>query len=133
MKLCALATVIAAEILFPGKLDLAAMARVNLGLAALQLFMAGLCLLSAFALRRSQAALWAGGCFCLAEYLIQMVLDIAGAQNCGRFATFFSLFDPYALAAGSPDAVKGAACLAIAGAICFIGAVHAFSQRDLYL
>ncbi len=54
--LSGLAAVLAAEALFPGVLDLAAMARVNLGLLAFQLFMAGICLLSALALRRPTRA-----------------------------------------------------------------------------
>lgn len=78
-----LAAVIAAEALFPGVLDLAAMARVNLGLLAFQLFMAGICLLSALALRRPSAALWAGGGLCLAEYLVQMVAQISGTESWG--------------------------------------------------
>lgn len=128
-----LAAVIAAEALFPGVLDLAAMARVNLGLLAFQLFMAGICLLSALALRRPSAALWAGGGLCLAEYLVQMVAQISGTESWGRFLTFFSLFDPYALAASDAGAIGAAVCLALLGAALTAGAVAAFSRRDLCL
>lgn len=128
-----LSAIVASEILFPGELDLAAMARVNLGLLAFQIFMVGACLLSAFSLRRPAAALWAGGGFCLAEYLVQMVAQIAGAESWGRFLTFFTLFDPYALAGGEDGAVVAAAFLAFFGAALTAAAIAAFSRRDLCL
>lgn len=126
-------TVVAAELIFPGELDLAAMARVSLGLFAFQLFMVGICLLSAFALRNPGAALWAGGGFCLTEYLIQMVCQIAKADGWLAHATFFSLFDPYALAAGEESALLAAAALALAGAALAALAIAAFDRRDLRL
>lgn len=131
--LSGLAAIAAAEALFPGALDLAAMVRVNLGLLAFQLFMVGICLLSALALRCPGAALWTGGGFCLAEYLVQMVVQISGTESWGRFCTFFSLFDPYALAANDAGAIGAAACLALCGAMLTAGAVAAFCRRDLCL
>ena len=95
--------------------------------------MAGICLLSALALRRPSAALWAGGGLCLAEYLVQMVAQISGTESWGRFLTFFSLFDPYALAASDAGAIGAAVCLALLGAALTAGAVAAFSRRDLCL
>lgn len=126
-----LSAIAAAEAFFPGELDIAAMIRVNLGLLAFQLFMAGVCLLSALAIRSPASALWIGGGFCLAEYLIQMVAHISGAESWGRFLTFFTLFDPYALAKGNPAAIAAAGCLTLLGIILTAMAVDAFCRRDL--
>lgn len=89
--------------------------------------------LTLLAVSRPSAALWAGGGLCLAEYLVQMVAQISGTKSWGRFLTFFSLFDPYALAASDAGAIGAAVCLALLGAALTAGAVAAFSRRDLCL
>lgn len=133
-----LAAVIASElgcgmVLYPDDLDAAALLRANAGLAALWLFMLGVCLLSATVFAKGPLALWAGGGFCLAEFLVQMVAQMGDDLADAQYATFFTLFDPYGLAAGESDAALAACALAAGGIALIAIAVAVFRRRDLAL
>ncbi|MGN0038812.1 MAG: ABC transporter permease subunit [Coriobacteriales bacterium] len=126
----------AAELFFPGELDVAGLLRATAGLGALWVFMSGLCFASAAALPNPRAALWTGGGLCLGMYLVQMLSQLGGAlEDLGSFNPL-QLYDCYALAAGGSaagDAVTGAVALALAGLALFALGTAAFTRRDLKL
>ncbi|MEG0792079.1 MAG: ABC transporter permease subunit [Gordonibacter sp.] len=120
-----------AELLFPGELDMAGLARANAGLLGLWLAMAGLCFLSACAFSNVSLALWAGGGACILSFLVQMVSQVGEKFEFLKYATPLTLFDAYGLAANDAAAWAGAAALYGAAAVLFSAGVAVFSQRDL--
>ena len=121
----------AAAVLFPDEAVAGGVLRVNLALFALWLCMAGLCLLSAVAFRDAGAALWAGGGFVIAEFVVQMVAQAGDRFADAKYATFLTLFDRYALADGDGAAAWRAAILAAVGVAALAASVVVFSRRDL--
>lgn len=119
--------------LFPGDLDQMALARANLGLAALGLFAASLCFASACAFQKPGLGLWVGAGAC-ALFLIMGLASAAG-EGLGWLASLspFSLYDAYGLAAGEGDALAGSIALLTASAVLFAAAVAAFCRRDFSL
>ena len=120
-----------AALLFPDDQPGVELLRVNAGLAALWLCMAGLCLLSACAFRDAAPALWVGGGFVIVEFVMQMVAQAGDRFENIRYATFLTLFDRYGLADGDSSAVWQAVTLAVVGVIAFAAAMVVFTRRDL--
>ena len=122
-----------ALVFFPDDLDVAALARVNSGLVCLWVLMFGICLLSAVTFARGPLALWTGGGVCLIAFLVQMVSQIGDGLEDAKYATFFTLFDPYGLADGAGEAFAHAGILLAAGIVLIAVAVAVFRRRDLAL
>ena len=120
-----------AEALFPGELDLEALLRVNAGLLALWLAMAGLCFLSACLFSNATAALWVGGGLSILFFLMQMASQVSDKLEVLHDANPLSLFDYYGLAAGDASAIGGAVVLAASAVALFAAAVAVFTRRDL--
>ena len=118
---------------FPEDLDAGALLAVNAGLFCLWAFMAGACLLSAVAFAKRPGALWVGGGLCLVEFVIQMAAQLGDSLEGLKYATFFSLFDPYGIVAVSSDAVAGAVALLVGGVVLSVAALLVFRRRDLAL
>lgn len=122
--------VAAAEALFSGELDYAGLLRASAGLLCLWVFMAGLCFFSACTFHDARAALWTGGGACLLMFLVEMVAQVGKGLEFLQDANPVGLFDPYALAASSGDAVWHVAVLAAVGlALLAVGAT-VFCRRD---
>lgn len=120
-----------AVVLFPDEQLGIGLLRVNAGLSALWLCMAGLSLLSACAFRDAAPALWAGGGFVIVEFVAQMVAQAGDRFKDIRYATFLTLFDRYGLADGDGTAVWQAVALAVVGVASLAAAMTAFVRRDL--
>lgn len=118
---------------FPEDLDASALLAVNTGLFCLWAFMAGACLLSAVAFAKRSGALWVGGGLCLVEFVTQMAAQLGDSLESLKYATFFSLFDPYGIVEGSGDAVAGSVALLAGGVVMAVIAVLVFRRRDLAL
>lgn len=118
-------------IAFPDEEVVVGLTRVNLGLFALWICMAGLCLLSACVFRSAAPALWIGGGFAVLEFVVQMVAQTGERFEDAKYATFLTLFDRYGLADGKADAAWSAVALAAAGAVMIGIAMVAFVRRDL--
>lgn len=134
MLLMVLVTVLeiaSSEALFPGELDVLALAQTNAGLFGLWLFMAGLCFLSACTFSNASVALWTGGGICVLAYLLQAVAQVGDSFEFLKFATPLTLFDSYGLAAGEASAIAGAAGLCAMGIVFFIAGIAVFRRRDL--
>ena len=133
LAVCSACEIGSALAFFPDDLDLPALLQANAGLACLWLFMLGLCLLSAVVFAGGPLALWAGGGVCLVAFLIQMVAQIGEGLEDAKYATFFTLFDPYGLADGASEAIAHAGILGIAGVVLIVAAALVFRRRDLAL
>ena len=120
-----------AEALFPGELDLEALLRVNAGLLALWLAMAGLCFLSACLFSNATAALWVGGGLSILFFLMQMASQVSDKLEVLHDANPLSLFDYYGFAVGDALAIGGAVVLAVSAVALFTAAVTVFTRRDL--
>ena len=119
------------EGMFPGELDFEALARVNAGLLALWLALAGLCFLSACLFSNATAALWVGGGLGILFFLMQMVSKVGDKFEFLQNINPLTLFDYYGLAAGDASAVGGAVALAASAVALFAAAVVVFDRRNL--
>lgn len=120
-----------AEGLFPGELDLEALLRVNAGLFALWMALAGLCFLSACLFSNATAALWVGGGLGILFFLMQMVSKVGDKFEFLENVNPLTLFDYYGLAAGDAPAAGGAIVLGTAAVVLFAAAIAVFDRRDL--
>lgn len=123
--------IVSSEAMFPSELDMAALARANVGLFGLWVFMAGLCFLSACLFSHAGLALWAGGGLCILSYFLQVVSQIGEKFEFLKYATPLTLLDSYGLAAGEASAVGGVVALYAMGCVFFAVAVAVFCRRDL--
>lgn len=123
----------AAAALFPGELDWPTLLRLNLGLAALQLFVAGVCFLSSCVFGDTRHSLAVGAGVPVLGYLIQMLANMGGKLEDLRYATFFSLYQPDELIAAAEGAWTGPLVLVCGAAVCFAAAAVVFKRRDLHL
>ena len=119
------------EAMFPGELDLEALARVNAGLFALWLFLGGMCFLSACLFSNAGRALWVGGGLGVLFFLMQMMAQLGEDLEFLDAVNPLTLFDAYGLAAGEASATGGAVALAVAGIALLSIAVAVFARRDL--
>lgn len=119
------------EALFPGELDVEALARANAGLLAMWLFLAGLCFLSACLFSNASAALWTGGGLGILFFLMQMVAQVGDKFEFLKNVNPLTLYDYYGLAANDSTAIGQAVVLAAVGVVLFVVAAIVFDRRDL--
>lgn len=123
--------VVAGATLASGELDVWPMVRVNLGLAALWLVVAGLLWCGTCVSPHVGKGLWAGAGFCLLSFILQMVAQLGDDLAWVRYLTFLTCFDRYGLLDGEAAACWQAGVLAGAGVLlCAVGTV-AFAHRDI--
>lgn len=120
-------------VMFPDDLDIAGLLMVDVGLCALWLLLAAICLLSACLFAGTAAASWAGGGLCLLEFVIQMVSQLGDDMKNARFLTLFTMFDGYGLSDGDAQAGGLAVLMAIVAAASAGVSLVVFSHRDLVL
>ena len=119
------------EALFPGDLDTEALLRINGGLLALWLFLAGMCFFSACLFSNAGLALWAGGGLGILLFLMQMVGQAGDKFEWLKDANPLMLYDATGLAASEDAAIGGAVALGVVGIVLFAAAVVVFDRRDL--
>lgn len=110
-----------AEMLFPGQLLLADLLRMNLGLLALQLFIGGLCFLCSCLFNDTRYSIGFGAGIPTFLYIVQMIANLGGNAENAKYFTFFTLYQPDALAGGDSQAVL-CAWILLAGAVLFFAA-----------
>lgn len=133
VALCWLGEAACAEMLFPGELDHAGLARANGGLFSLGLFAAAVCLASACAFRRPGSGVAVGTGLCVLCFL--MGLAGGAGESLAWLADLspFALFDAYGLAADDGKAALGAVGLVVAALGLDGLAVAVFARRDFSL
>ncbi|HPF86448.1 MAG TPA: ABC transporter permease subunit [Candidatus Limiplasma sp.] len=104
---------------------------VNLGLLGLQLFIGGVCFLSSCVFNESRTSLAFGAGIPGVMFVLQLLAQAGDKTESLKYATFFTLFRPEAIAAGTSGAMGGVMVLFIGAALLYAGAVVAFSRRDL--
>ena len=123
--------VICIAIAFPDELDIAGLLALNGGLVCLHLFIGGICFLASCASSDTRHSLGFGAGIPALMYVLQMLANMGGAAKRAKYFTFFSLFDPSGIAAGSTAALAGVLAL-LAGAIgLYALSVVIFCKRDL--
>ena len=119
------------EALFPGEIDAQALSYASLGLLGLWIFMAGICFASACCFKDSRLALWGGGGVCLLLLLMQVLTQTGDELQILKDINPVTHFDPFAVAAGSSDAILACVILALAGICFFALGIAVFCKRDL--
>ncbi len=115
----------------PEQADTVMLLKLNFGLLSLHLFIGGICFLASclFDETRYSIALGAG---LPGLMFILMLLSQAGDATEGfKYATFFTLFQPDAIAAGQAGAMGGSWVLLGGAVVLFAAAVTVFTKRDL--
>ena len=121
----------AAGALFPGELDVAALLRLNSGLLALQLFLAGFCFFCSCLFDDARYSLAAGAGVPVLMYLMQMLANMGGKLENFRYLTIFSLFQTHSLIQGEGAGWLGTGVLLVGAVLLAGAAVVVFFRRDL--
>ena len=123
----------AAELMFPGELELSCLLGLNLGLLCLQLLIAGICFFFSCLWSDTRYSLAFGAGIPVVMYVLQMLSNMGGKLEGIRYATFFSLFRPQDWIDGSSAAWWGALALAVGAALLYAGGIAVFARKDLQL
>ena len=130
---CTVLGIVCSELWFPDELEIGRFILVNVGVYCLHLALSGLCFFASCASNESKYAIAIGAGFPLFFYLVHMLANMGGKLEKLKYATFFTLFDPTALAAGKTSAMIGCAFLAAAGILLYAVGCITFCKRDLPL
>ncbi len=122
--------VLAAQVMFPGQLDVSAFLRLNVGLLCLQLMFAGVCFLASCVFHDARMAAGVGAGICTTFVLVQMLSEVSDTFNWLRYCTPLSLFDQQALLAGEGGAA-GCAALLAAGVVTATAGCIVFCKKDI--
>ena len=122
-----------ARLLFPGELAAAELLRMNAGLLALQLLIGSVCFFFSCLCDDTRGSIALGAGLPTLMYLVQMLANMGGKLEPFRYATFFTLYDPTALAAGQAAGWQGAAVLLAAALVLNLAAGAVFRRKDLPL
>ena len=115
----------------PGQADTAALLRLNAGLLSLHLFIGGVCFLASCVFNETRYSLAVGAGIPGLMYILQM-LSQAGDQTANfKYATFFTLYDPNAIAANHSGAMGGVWILLAGAVLLYTLAAVIFTRRDL--
>ena len=115
----------------PEQADTWTLLKMNFGLLSLHLFIGSICYLASCLFSESRYSLALGAGLPGLMFILQM-LSQAGEQTEGfKYATFFTLFDPDAIAAGQSGAMGGVWVLLAGAIVVFAAAIVTFTKRDL--
>ena len=124
---------IAAQMQFPGSLEIGKLLLMNAGLLCLQLFIGGICFFASCLFSDAKYSVAVGAGVPVLMYVIQMLANMGGNLENAKYLTFFSLFSPDKIMAGDSSAITGMLIL-LAGAIALFGAgIAVFSKKDLHI
>lgn len=105
--------------------------KMNFGLLCLHLFIGGVCFLASCIFNESRFSIALGAGLPGLMFILQMLAQ-AGEQTEGfKYATFFTLFNPDAIAAGEAGAMGGVWVLLAGAVLLYAAAVTVFTKRDL--
>lgn len=122
-----------AQLWFAGELDTSALARVNLGWVALTVGVGGACFVGACVGKPSGRGIAVVAGLGVLGYLLQMLAGMGEGLEVLRYASVFSLFDPYGLIAGEAGAFARAGVLAGAGVVLAAVGAAVWCHRDVAL
>lgn len=120
-----------AAISFPGELNVGELLRLNAGLVCLHLFIGGVCFLASCLFPDTRRSIGVGAGIPALMYVLQMLANVGGAAEKAKYFTFFTLFDPTGIVAGSGGALIGAGVLLAGAAALCAAAVTVFCRKDL--
>lgn len=122
---------ICASAMFPGELSASTLLELNGGLACLMLFIGGVCFLCSCAFSDARYSLGFGAGIPTLMFVLQMLGNMGGAAQKAKYLTFFTLFNPSGIAAGSSGALAGSLVLLVGAAGLYALAVTIFCKKDL--
>lgn len=128
---CTSLGIAASEQIFPGELDIPNFLILNIGVLGLHIFLSGLCFFASCATNDTKSCLTIAAGIPVFQYLIQMLANMGGSLENLKYFTFFSLFNPTQIIAGSIGAYLGIAILYVLGLILYIYGIIHFARRDL--
>ncbi len=127
----ALVGIIAAEIFFPGELEISKFLMLNLGVLALQLFIGGICFLCSCIFNDTKFSVSFGAGIPSLAFIIQMISNVGDKLENAKYATFFTLFNTEGILAGEASAYWGIAILLAGGIILYSASIIVFSKKDI--
>ncbi|MCL2740228.1 MAG: ABC transporter permease subunit [Oscillospiraceae bacterium] len=120
-----------AEFCFPGELDINKLLILNLCLLILHFFIAGICFICSCIANSTSASIgWGAGIPSL-MLILQMLGNVGDKADWVKYCTFFTLFNPQEIIAGTTSALLNIAILGISSAIIFFIAIQTFIAKDL--
>ena len=124
---------LAAQVMFPGHLELELYWKLNASLLCLHLFIAGICFLSSAFFNETKWSLSLGAGIPILSYVIQMIANLGGKYENAKYASFFTFFSPQNII-GQQDGVVLAASILLIGSLILYGlAISTFTKKDLPL
>jgi ABC-2 type transport system permease protein len=124
---------VAAGAAFPDELEAGKILALNGGLLCLQLFIGGICFFASCMFPDGKYGMAAGAGVPAFMYVIKMLSNTGGAAEPAKYFTFFSLFNPDGLTAGTGGAIAGALILLTSAAALFAASIILFTNRDLHI
>ena len=124
---------VVANMQFPGELAAGELLKLNSGLLALQLFIAGICFLSSCLFSETKYSIAFGAGIPALMYILQMLANVGEKAEKIKYLTFFTLFDANGIIAGEGGAFTGSILLLIGAVALFITSVFVFDKKDLCL
>ena len=124
---------VVANMQFPGELAAGELLKLNLGLLALQLFIAGICFLSSCLFSETKYSIAFGAGIPALMYILQMLANVGEKAERIKYITFFTLFDANGIIAGKGGAITGIILLFTGAVALFIASVLLFDKKDLCL
>lgn len=128
---CTLATIVACEIMQPGKLAIGDLLIINLGLLILHLFIGSICFLVSSTVNDSKYSLMFGIGIPITFFLIQMLSNMGGKLENFKYFTFFSLYQPLELINKNTNAFLMLLIMFVAAIILYFLSYIIFNKRDL--
>lgn len=121
----------AAQLLYPGELDLSGLLALNAGLLILHFMIGGICFCASCVFsERKYSALFGAGIPAL-MYVLQMIASVGGSA--AKYFTAFSLFDPNGLAAHDSSALVKLLILLLGALVLYPAGIAAFCRKDLHI
>ena len=124
---------ICAGMSFPGELEAGKLLLLNVGLLCLHLFIGGVCYLASCVFSDTKYSIGFGAGIPALMFVLQMLGNAGGNAEKAKYFTFFTLFDPDALAAGESSAIAGVVVLFAGAIVLFTAGIAVFSKKDLHI
>lgn len=115
----------------PEQADTAKLLTLNTGLLSLHLFISGVCFLASCIFSESRNSLAVGAGVPGLMFILQLLSQAGDETRFFKYATFFTLFNPSAIAAGQSGAMGGVWILFAGAVLLYALAVIVFTRRDL--
>ncbi len=117
----------------PGQADTGKLLLLNVGLLGLHLFIGGICFLASCIFSETRYSLAVGAGLPGLMFVLQMLSQAGDKTEALKYATFFTLYRPEAIAAGQSGAMGGVLLLFAGAAALYAAAVIVFTKRDFAL